>query len=212
MTPHQQKRVRQYFNLIKFRDHDQHIDKRDIDNAINWSIKRYDSVRGDRLRIDKREYLLNCVREIGGPAEDDIAQFTENQWFASLPMWRNMQEKIADYNNWLQIQNPSLVRRLPKIRNLCIIHICCHLRKPVRIESDVLYRMMCETKMIPRKDGKQVDQTYISQNREFYFNLIFNMISTNRFLKANKEFHHSIVSDGVTASILYKVPKRVSSG
>lgn len=221
LSTHQQKRVKQYFKLVAYRHNNNVdggndgpnrtvIDDFDIKNAVNWAIKRYDSTRGEQARITKREILLESVREIAGPADDDISNFTKSEWFASLPMWLFMQENIAEYNNWLQQQPIAVIKHLPKIKNLSVIPICSHLRKPIKIDGDVLYRMMCETKIMPKNEnGIQPTVGYACQHKEFYFGEIFNMAKINRILKTNKRFHYHIVTDGVSASILYKVPKKV---
>lgn len=51
------------------------------------------------------------------------------------------------------------------------------------MDADVLYRMMCDTKIIPKDEtGRQVSVGYVCEN---------------------------VVSDGVSASILYKILKKV---
>ena len=210
LTTHAQKRLRQYFKWCAVAYPNENIDSVDIDIAISWTMKRFDSTRGNQERINKREFLLQQVRLIRGPIDDDVAEFTKNEWFSSLFMWLYMQHRIADYNDWLQQQNPDTIKIFPKIKNLCVVPIGDHQRTNIKIDGDVLYRMMCETKLIPKgEDGTQVKMSYISQHKEFYFDQIFNMDAINRMLKANKQFHYHIVSDGLSASILYKVPKRV---
>lgn len=209
LKTHRKKRLTQFFRYCVYCENVDSVvgrfDEDDVKNAVNWAIKRYDSTRGNADRMNKRNYLLRVVREMGGPADDDITRFTCQNWFKSMPMWLTMQRFIDEFHDWQQ-QNGL---RAPKIKNLSVVPICSHMRKPIRIDGDVLYRMMCETKTIPRKDGKQVDVGYICKNHEYYFNRIFNMEKINRILKANKQFHYHIVCDGVSASILYKVPKRV---
>ena len=69
--------------------------------------------------------------------------------------------------------------------------------------------MMCALKIIPRdENGKQYSCADIYGNRAFYYNQIFNIDNINGLLKANKQFHYSIVSDGVSASIFYEVTNR----
>lgn len=224
LNTHKKKRLKHYFKLIAWEHnnnvHDDNpngpnhtvIDDVDIDNALRWAIERYDSTRGNQARIFKREILLNSVRVSGGPDDLDITSYTRDQWFHSLPMWLRMQEKITFYNDWLQKQDKDYIEKgkLPQLRNLTVIPLCGHLRKNIRIDADVLYHMMCETKIIPRnKDGTQVNVAYICRSKEFYFNQIFNMQKIRRVLKANKQFRYHIVSDGVSASILYNIPKNV---
>lgn len=214
LTTHAKKRLNQYLRLTvwahNINEPDDRFDQRDIDNALSWAIKRYDSTRNDPERIAKRHRLLEHVREIGGPEDHDIAMFTRNDWHASMRMWLHMQDQISRYHDELQANNLADDERVPKIKNLSVIPICSHMRKAVKVDADVLYRMMCETRLIPKDEhGCQYKVGDITSNKEFYFAQIFNMEKINRILRANKQFHCHIVSDGVSASILYKVPLRV---
>lgn len=209
LTTHRKNRLRQYFKFVVVLNEEQNIDDRDINNAINWAIKRYDSTRGSQERINKRAFLLDQVRLLNGPDDDDISRFTKDEWFASLPMWLAMQAHITAYNDWLQQQAREVIKKSPTIKNISVIPICSHQRTNIKIDADVLYRMLCETKLIPKyENGTQVSMEFISRNRQFYFAQYFNMDKINRLLKT-KEFHFHIVSDGISVSILYKVPKRL---
>lgn len=214
LTTHAKKRITQFLRYCVFHENNNnpndHFDEDDVKNAVNWAIKRYDSTRGNVGRLNKRDHLLGFIRANGGPADDDVAKFTRENWFQSFPMWLNLQETIDRYHDWQQQQQQQNGQRTPKLKNLSVIPICTHLRKPIKIDADVLYRMMCETKLIPKdENGIQVTVGYVCQHKEFYFDQIFNMEKINRMLKANKEFHYHIVTDGVSMSILYKVSKKV---
>ncbi|XP_055321799.1 uncharacterized protein LOC129577947 [Sitodiplosis mosellana] len=223
LDTHAQKRLRYFLRLKAFRQNYTNrirglpdtYDERDVANAVSWAIKRYDATRGDANRLAKRDRLLRYVRDIRGPADDDIAKFTkdEDTWFSSLPMWLIMQSEIETHLNWVEQHHDNIVQviALPNIKNLVVIPICHHTRKAVRIDADVLYRMMCETGTSPRDEyGRQhtVGHVTSKSNQAYYFNMIFNMEKINRVLKANKKFEH-ILSDGVSASILYSVKKTV---
>lgn len=209
LTTHRKKRLTQFFRYCVYCENVDnvigHFDETDVKNAVSWAIKRYDSTRGNAERLRKRNYLLRVVRQMGGPDDDDVTQFTHANWFQSIPMWLTMQKFIDEFHDWSQRNG----FRVPKIKNLSVIPICSHMRKCIKFDADALYRMMCETGTIPMKDGKQVTVGFICANKEYYFNYIFNMDAFNRLLKANKEFHYFIVTDGVAASILYKVPKKL---
>lgn len=73
-----------------------------------------------------------------------VASFTEQRWFASLSMWLFMQELIDEYHDEL----PHLSYKCPKIKNLSLIPICGHVRKPVKIDGNVLFCMMSDLKLI----------------------------------------------------------------
>lgn len=72
---------------------------------------------------------------------------------------------------------------------------------------DVFYRMLAELKLLPQVNGKQANENYIRQNRVEQWNRIFDFTVINRVLKKNKEFHYTIVSNGVSVSILYRMKK-----
>lgn len=210
LTTHRKKRLTQFLRYCVYCENADNVigrfDETDVKNAVSWAIKRYDSTRGNAERLRKRNYLLRVVRQIGGPDDDDITRFTRANWFQSMSMWLTMQQYIDEFHQFQQ-QNGL---RAPKIRNLSVVPICSHMRKCIRIDGDVLYRMMCETNTIPRDEkGNQIKGGEVTSNRNYFFDQIFNMEKINRILKTNKEFHYQIVSDGLSASILYKVPKRV---
>lgn len=84
------------------------------------------------------------------------------------------------------------------------------LRNSVKMDTDVLYRMVCETGIqMYNEDGNRVYNSDIVRNKVRSFAQIFNMEHINRILKANKQFHCHAVSDGMSASILYTVPQNI---
>lgn len=213
LTTHQKKRLTQFLRLRVYHENSAnpgvHFDENDVKNAVSWAIKRYDSTRGNVDRLNKRNHLLSIVRANGGPADDDVSKFTRDNWFKSLPLWLNLQQSIDMYHDWQQQQQQNGLRT-PKLKNLSVIPICSHMRKHIRIDADVLYRMLCETKLIGKdENGIQPTGSYVCANKEWYFKGVFNVDKINRMLKANKTFHYQIVSDGVSASILYTVPQTV---
>lgn len=214
LTTHAQKRLRNYLKVMAFEDNraqgNQFFDKRDIDNTLRLTMKKYDATNGQPDRIEKRQRLLQHIRNAGGPADDDVKNYTDNQWFQSMRMWLIMQQRVEVYLQEYERASVQARRHMPKVRNLSVVPICSHMRKTIRIDCQVLYHMMCELKIIPRHEekGKQFSCGEIYAEEAYYFNQIFNMDHINRILKTNKTFAH-IVSDGVSVSIVYKVPKRV---
>lgn len=221
LTTHAGKRLLEYMKLIAFYENYRHLlrridgevdngfiefDEYDAKNAVNWAIRQYDSTQGDPDRLRKQRELLSYVHH----GRENIAQFTENKWLASLPMWLHMQKMIDDYHQWYEKYSEFFkpLINVPQLKNLAVIPICSHMRKSVDIDSDMLYRMMCETKTITRdENGIQHTAGFVCQHKEHYFNQIFNMEYINKVLKANKRFHYLVRSDGVSISILYEVPK-----
>lgn len=220
LTTHAGKRVTEFLKLVIWLHNSNHPDDQfneyDIKNAVNWAIRRFDSTgnradkaeklnRRDRLLLQLREY---CVPELR-PVDDNFGTYTKTKWFASIPFWLFMQSEIANYHDNMENYIQGGVDP-PIVKNLAVIPICSHLRKPVKMDADVLYRMMCDTKIIPKDErGCQVTGAHVCQNKEYYFAQIFNMEKINRKLKANKEFHYHVLSDGVSASILYKIRQEI---
>lgn len=208
LTTHAYKRVFEFLKLLVFRPNICMFTDEDAKNAAKWAIYRFDATRGDQDKLRRRNELLEMMQgNVVTPPDFNVAQFTRDHWFLSLTTWLEIQRQIDEYHDWAEASNNT---KLPKIKNLAVIPICSHLRKPIRIDADVLSHMLAETRLIPRdKYNRQIDRNDIIRDKENYFNQYFNMEHIHRILKANKEFQYSIVCDGVSASILYKVPKNV---
>ncbi|XP_031634573.1 uncharacterized protein LOC116347906 [Contarinia nasturtii] len=129
------------------------FDKKDVDNAIDWAIRRYDA--------------------------------------------------IHEFHNWAQDNNVTI----PKIKNLSVVPLPDYQRKAVFMCNDVFYRMLAEEKLLPKVEGKQVTENFIRENKEHFWNQIFDFDKINRILKKKKEFHFTIVSNGESVSVLYKLSK-----
>lgn len=218
LTTHDKSRLTHFIKLMAFEENHfvpqnqlGQFDEIDIKNAVSLAIEGYEhpSIRGDVLRLRKRNQLLQYVSDIGGPADGNVRRFTKNHWFKSLPMWLEMQTKIDNYHKWAEAYRSIVDYALPVIKNLCVIPKCHHLRKSVRMDGDILYRMLCETGLITRDEyGRQHLVGFVTQHKEHYFNEVFDMEKINRVLKANKQFHYQIMCNGVSASILYTVKKK----
>lgn len=210
LTTHHGKRLFAYlkmrawqFNIVS--DGTIEFDEYDIKNAVNFAIRQYDSTQGNNYKLFKCRMLLSFVRGIGGPPDDDIARDTENDWFASLPMWLQMQREIDDFHIWAEINTIEI----PKIKNLKVIPIASHLRKYIQIDADALYRIMAELKILPKIEGIPADKMcgHVCSHKEHYFNEIFDLPKIERIVKGKKKFRCHIYSDGVGASVLYNVDK-----
>ncbi|XP_031638848.1 uncharacterized protein LOC116350970 [Contarinia nasturtii] len=217
-TTHAKKRLRNYLQMRAWQFNavstGLRFDKKDVDNAIDWAIRRYDAIRDTHqnapLKRYKRKLLLDMVRaiveEVGGLANyDNIKQFSKGKyWFKATAMWLVMQSEIDEFHNWAQDNNVTI----PKIKNLSVVPLPDYQRKAVFMCNDVFYRMLAEEKLLPKVEGKQVTETFIRENKEHFWNQIFDFDKINRILKKNKEFHYTIVSNGESVSVLYKLSKQ----
>lgn len=108
----------------------------------------------------------------------------------------------------------------PKITNFAAIPMCTYKRRHIRIDTDQLYDLVCGIQAQPLKFGKLIDKKtgrpkFINVTPdEFLINpveswgLYFDMGKINRQVKYKKRFGKQIVTDGVSASVLYHQPKQ----
>lgn len=204
----------------------------DVKNAINYTYNGRDTTRGDVGAQQRLGVLLDELRDVGAPDNCNIKLFCENSWFKSLRMWMNIQRDIHYFNlayanlrqSWIyhkraprNVTRPTLPEP-PEIHNFAAIPMCSFQRRHIKIDTTVLYNILCNIKQAPKKNGKttkkgKVKEVNITQD-EFLLNktgswgLFFDMEKIKRLVKYKKEFGHSIVTDGVSCSILYEQPER----
>lgn len=211
------------------------FDHIDIRNAVNYTYKRQDTTDGDVERQRRLGVLLDELRSCGAPDDCNIRDLVQSQenWFKSLRMWLNIQRAVQHYhlsfagvyNSWnlfkkhpLYVQRPTfdgttVIPEPPKIANFAVIPICSFQRKHIQIDTDVLYRVLCEAKEVPLKQGIRKERINITPD-EFRSNvkgswgLFFDIDKIVKMVKAKKAFDHQIVTDGVSATVCYLKPDR----
>ncbi|XP_055323050.1 uncharacterized protein LOC129578450 isoform X1 [Sitodiplosis mosellana] len=216
---------------------DELFDGDDIKNAISYTYNRRDSTRGNANAIRKLEILLAELYWIGAPYRPDdphpfnIREFVELNWFQALRMFINIQRYIHNFHlsfanlrqSWnlfrkypLYVQQPEFPEP-PEITTFTVIPKCTFQRRHVKIDTDALYNILCGVKAMKRTKGTRVlrngefQQRYISQTefkRISSWRSYFNMDEIIKLVKNKKEFGDSIISDGVSASVLFKLPKQ----
>lgn len=208
------------------------FDHIDIRNAMNYTYNGRNTCAdiGAQRRL---EILLDELKLCGAPDDCNIRDFVENDWFKSLRMWLQIQRHVHNfhlafahvYNSWdlfrkypLNVTQPTyhgttVIPEPPTISNFTAIPNCSFQRRHVRIDTDVLYRLLCETKQVPKKMGKY--QAWINiKPEEFHRNpaggwrLFFDVDKIVKMVKGKKAFDHQIVSDGVSVTVLYLKPIR----
>lgn len=213
LKTHQKQRLTQFFKiriwLFNVSHRNEFFNNLDVTNAVNWAISQYDSIpQNDPNRIakiEKRNSLLDLAHQAGGPLNNDIGTFTENEWFKSIKMWLRFQSEISAIQKWAQQSNIEI----PKIKNLSVIPICSFQRKYVDMDTDVLYRMLAKNKKLPKKTGEEVGAGYVCRHKDQFWREYFNFPKINRILR-NKRFNYHIESDGIGVSIHYLVPKNMT--
>ena len=118
-------------------------------------------------------------------------------------MWLNMQAEIDAFHLWAQANNITI----SKIKNLVVIPIRSFMRTNIKIDTDVLYRFMAETKILPVENNVRAKVDDVYRQQEHYWNEFFDFKKINCILKRRKQFNYTILTDGVSVSVLYLVPK-----
>lgn len=216
--------LHRYANVL-----DRPFNEYDVKNAVNYTYHRRDSTRddGERQRLG---ILLDELRVFDVPYDCNIRDFVQEHWFRSLRLWLDIQfdidrfhEMYAErYDAWNVYHKHRKNRRNlvqppvpepPKIRNFAAIPMCTFQRRHIRVDTDVLYRLACETKAIPQKIGLRKKNPWRNITvKEFFANqrgswgLYFDLEKIDAMVKGKKQFDHQIATDGVSASVLYLRP------
>ena len=234
---HYKKRLKLYFtmraytmNIIRRENQNAILfDDDDIKNAINHTANGYDSTNGDVNRIIMLDILLEDLRLFGAPADCNIRDFVENNWFKSLKMWINIQRDIEHFNkvyanlrrDWnLFRKYPLYVTRPfnpapPDTNNFAAIPLCSNQRRHIRIDTAVLYGLLCEIGIVPKKIGQKKSKPEVNVTRTDFFKnqtggwrLFFDGNKIDQMVHNKKLFDTQIISDGVSATILYLRPNQ----
>lgn len=75
-----------------------YFDNVDIINAVNYAYDRRDTTDGDIEREFRLGELLDELRLMGAPDDCDIKALVENNYFASIRMWMQIQAEMDTFN------------------------------------------------------------------------------------------------------------------
>lgn len=199
----------------------------DIKNAMKYTYNRQDTTNGDAGAQNRLGILLDELRACGAPFDCNIIEFIDAHWFRSLYMWLHIQRDIQNFqhafahvrNSWnlfrkfpLYVQRPTIPEP-PKILNFAAIPMCTFQRRHIRIDTDVLYRLLCKTKLVQTKMGKREKPINITQTEFFadksdnWYRFI-DLDKIAQMVKGKKAFDFQLISDGVAATVLYLKPKQ----
>lgn len=86
-------------------------------------------------------------------------------------MCLSMQNEIDDFHIWAQSNHIEI----PKIKCLKVIPTITFIRKPVEMDSDVLYRMLAERKKLSVMVGTKLlaTATYVYKHKTKFWHSIF---------------------------------------
>jgi hypothetical protein len=219
LNTHAKARCRQYLRVraMEFNFENENVpdaelfDETDIKNTINWMFSEYDSVRGEPVRHDKRRLLMNYIREATGLTYDtNLKRFTTVHWYQSIRMWLWMQDYVAQFKRWANDEHIQI----PKINILSVIPLCSYQRKHIEVDTHVLYRMTSNLKLLPKAKsnpmrwGSTVDEDEFFERRDEMWQHFINFEKIESILKKKRKFLSRIITDGVSATIIFSIPKR----
>ena len=209
-------------------------DNTDIRNALKDVLKNSDWVNGDIARQQKKDVLLQHLVDIGFPANVNIKYYVKVNWFQALWPFIRMQRVVETFlmnraneiEQWnLFIQDPVNNQqpngtRPPFVRNFTVIPNCNFHLKHIKIDSSVCYELASKYDLIrcyvnPKTgrvnqvklhhytDRKLPNDEKVARQSEL-FDTLFDMNKIRRNGKRAKMFYGQIVTDGVSASVIYE--------
>lgn len=240
LTTHYAARLKFFFlmKIYQFNTADDppyEYDSIDIRNAMKQLMFNQDWAGDDELRETKRDVLCNevrrrCLNSFGN--YETIADYIKHKWFESLWFFIFIQRELSIFKSdhstlvqeWLlHKKNPRVNCKPPmpippKVKCFNAIPLCGFQLKHVRFDHQDLINLMGQLQLVPREIGGRPDghsmesRRYCEVNKDAAWNILFNMAEINRLKKPNQQFHHMIVLDSVSASVLYRTPKCENTG
>lgn len=204
----------------------------DVLNTIKDVMKDQDWTNDNAYRQMKKKILLRSLTHIGFPPNVNIKYFVKDNWFKSIWMFLRIQRDVEQFlidtefetgqwNIFNSDRNNNLeptVPRPPKVKNFTVVPLCDYKLKHTRFDQKDCYALASKWDLLP-KHRNPVTRRMNRREREYYndrkdelWNLLFNMDKIRRIGKRLAPyFHFQIVTDGTTASVLFKKPKKESN-
>lgn len=237
---HCKKRLTLFFKMcvyelndnIRQRNHiEMMFNAQDVTNAVKYTYDHRDITGNDIGAQQRLGVLLDELRHCGAPGDCNIRNFVSDNWFKSLRMWLEIQRHVQNFNlayanirnSWylfrkypLYVTKPTVLEP-PHINNFVVIPMCSFQRRHIRIDTDVLYQLLCAAKnktekrtepLLPRKIGKNGNWINITaaefrRNPTGSWGLFFDTEKIVSMVRGKKEFDNSILTDGVSVTVCY---------
>lgn len=209
------------------------FDGTDIRNILKDVLKDQDYTDDDPMRVWKKDVLWQQLIEIGFPANANLKEYVKNDWFASIRPFIRIQREIESFlrnhadaiEQWKAFtKDPKnnekpFGMRVPTVRNFTVTPNCDFHLKHIKIDITDCYWLTSKFGAIPKfineKTGnlnKMPIEHYTSKDLLIdvkmeraaeLFNHLFDMDKIRRNGKRAKGFYGQIVTDGVSASVIY---------
>lgn len=197
----------------------------DIRNVIKDVMNDEDWTDNDNVREYKKEVLLQHLVDIGFPENVNIKDYVNLHWFQSIWAFIRMQRVIESFldNRGAAIEQWKSNNggpRPPTVHNFTVIPNCdCHL-KHIKIDSTDCYYLASKFRSLPqivnegtgRKNNrplkyytdKKLPNAVKGERQAELFDTLFDMDKIRKNGKQHKMFYGQIVTDSVSASVIYE--------
>lgn len=230
---HFEKRLRWYlkvliyrFNMEKTFGQECIFDGLDERNAIKYACKAQDWTNGDALRQTKMMILVDYIKSIGWPGTMTMTQYVKIHWLESIRLFAKIQRLIEDFKaneiaQWNAFSKcPKHETTVPKppsqVRNFSVMPLCDYHLKHFVLDYWDLFQLMSVNDWLPKtpskKTGKMIkpDKNHYKQDKSVLWAMLFDMDKINEIIGPKNKFHYQIVTDSVSASVMFtpREPKK----
>lgn len=201
------------------------FDNDDIKNAKCNLMKNLDWTDGDELRKIKMNHLVDEVISLCGPSFVakgylTLQDYIEKDWFESLRLFILMQRYLFIYNNnillrrWIEFKKPPNKQQPypmptepmpPRANNFTVIPLKKFKLHHIRFDHmDLISALGTEQLNVEQLTVER--REYYKENKDEAWGLLFDLDKIKKLHK-HSQFHHQIMCDSVSASVLFKKPK-----
>lgn len=130
----------------------------------------------------------------------------KKNWFKFVVLFCFIEREVESYQ--LQCQNGEIVKRLKKFNNFKVVPIHCSRMKHIRIDTMVFRTMLQSLRLDPkimneRGNLQTLPTSAFTEDKRRYWSEIFNFNVIERIGRKSKMFDYQVVTDGVSASLLF---------
>lgn len=210
---HARKRIKLFFRICGV-----HATAEEIEHTIKYMFESNSRVQPNLNLI----HVIPNIDEVSNTMYPDgngqngfergfFREYVKDFWFESVFIFRSIQVRVYDYQVRCQRD-----RNLRKVKNFTVVPMSSFKRHHVRLDNESFFCVLKELNIDPKKKSVKKTETGFSRitieqfikNKSKYWFEHFNKKKFKSMEKKQKKFHYQIVSDGVSASILFNNKNR----
>lgn len=196
---------------IQIENTNQHYEFDGLDerNAIKYVMKAQDWTNEDIQRTIKMNILVNEIKRIGWPGTMKMKQFLHKQWFESIWLFGQIQREVEQFTQnvtgqWKKFKGwNTTVKKPPKVKRFAVIPLCDYHLKHFRLDTRDLFNTMKTNKWLPSEQNER----HYREHKEELWGEVFDLDKIKEIIGPKNTFHFQIVTDSVSASVVFKPPK-----